>query len=212
MVGAGIHFKMYRRGAGPPAPSGPAAGQVSDLWFALAQRSWSSLVFVPADEGLSATDVASAFAEFGSRLRDTPVTAILADSMDFESARILSDLELRANEELAAQSARVTVETRVAEPPRFEEEFIEVPAANGGAAASPVWAIQRSPADETAVKSGAVVVAIQPVVVEPLGVAIAQAASAVVLCVALGRTRLASARRTVELIGAERIAGAYVLR
>jgi hypothetical protein len=54
---------------------------------------------------------------------------------------------------------------------------------------------------------GRVIVAVQPVIVEPLGLAVAQSADAVVLCLELGRTRLAAARRTVELVGRERIAG-----
>jgi hypothetical protein len=57
-----------------------------------------------------------------------------------------------------------------------------------------------------------VVVAIQPVLVEPLGAAIAQAADTVLLCIRLGKTRVADARRTVELIGQERVAGAFLVR
>ncbi len=55
--------------------------------------------------------------------------------------------------------------------------------------------------------AGKVIVAVQPVIVEPLGLAVAQSADAVVLCLELGRTRLGAARRTVELVGRERIAG-----
>jgi hypothetical protein len=59
--------------------------------------------------------------------------------------------------------------------------------------------------------AGRVIVAIQPVVVEPLGVAVAQAADAAVLCVELGRTRLAAARRTIDLVGRDRIAGCILI-
>jgi hypothetical protein len=59
--------------------------------------------------------------------------------------------------------------------------------------------------------TGKVIVAIQPVVVEPLGLAVTGAADAVVLCVDLGRTRLAAARRTIELVGRERIAGSVLV-
>lgn len=59
--------------------------------------------------------------------------------------------------------------------------------------------------------TGKVIVAIQPVVVEPLGLAVTEAADVVVLCVQLGRTRIAAARRTIELIGRERIAGALLV-
>ncbi len=56
------------------------------------------------------------------------------------------------------------------------------------------------------------IVAIQPVVVEPLGLTVTQAADAVVLCIELKRTRLAAARRTIELIGRERIAGCLIVK
>lgn len=56
------------------------------------------------------------------------------------------------------------------------------------------------------------IVSIPPVTVEPLGVAIAQAADGVVLGVELGKSLLPIARRTIELIGRERIVGAFVLR
>jgi hypothetical protein len=58
--------------------------------------------------------------------------------------------------------------------------------------------------------AGKVIVAIQPVVAEPLGLAVTQAADVIVLCIEVGRTRLASARRTIELVGRERIAGCFL--
>lgn len=59
--------------------------------------------------------------------------------------------------------------------------------------------------------TGKVIIAIQPVVAEPLGLAVTEAADAVVLCIEVGRTRLSAARRTIKLIGRERIAGALLL-
>jgi hypothetical protein len=59
---------------------------------------------------------------------------------------------------------------------------------------------------------GKVIVALPPVVSEPLGVAVATASDLVVLCVRLGRSRVAAARRTIELIGRERIAGCLIVR
>jgi len=56
------------------------------------------------------------------------------------------------------------------------------------------------------------VVSIPPVVAEPLGVAAARQADLVVLCLEVGRTSLAGARRTIELIGLDRIAGCLLLR
>jgi hypothetical protein len=57
-----------------------------------------------------------------------------------------------------------------------------------------------------------VVVAIHPVTVEPLGLALAQAAEAVVLCVKLGHTNLEAARATIGLIGRDRVIGAVAVR
>ena len=59
--------------------------------------------------------------------------------------------------------------------------------------------------------TGKVIAAIQPVVVEPLGLALTDASDAVVVCIQVGRTRLAAVRRTIELIGRERIVGALLL-
>ena len=51
------------------------------------------------------------------------------------------------------------------------------------------------------------VIAIPSVVSEPLGLVVAKAADAVVLCIEKGRTTMPEARRTIELIGRDRIAG-----
>jgi hypothetical protein len=59
--------------------------------------------------------------------------------------------------------------------------------------------------------AGRVIAAIQPVIVEPLGLALTQAVDVVVLCIQVGCTRATAVRRTIELIGRERIAGAVLL-
>lgn len=59
--------------------------------------------------------------------------------------------------------------------------------------------------------AGRVIVAVQPVTVEPLGLAVTQGADAVVLCLERGRSRLAAARRTIDLIGRDRIAGCLLI-
>jgi hypothetical protein len=57
-----------------------------------------------------------------------------------------------------------------------------------------------------------VIIALPPVLDDPLGVAIAHAADAAVLCVDMKRSRLKSARRTIELVGRERFVGSILLR
>lgn len=52
-----------------------------------------------------------------------------------------------------------------------------------------------------------VIVAIPPVTAEPLGLAVAQAVDAVVLCFGLGRTTIDAAREAIELVGRDRIVG-----
>lgn len=199
MPGEGIHFKLFRGEAGPPG--GPGSSRISDLWFSLSPVGWRSLVLVPADEGISAADVATSLAAFGGRLLDSPVTAIVADSMDFESARILSELLAHVHDGRPPPPA--VVDAEVIEP--------SAPDARPRDADSPKrLAIERID-PRRSLQGGAVIVAIQPVVIEPLGVAIAQAASAVVMCVGLGKARLASARRTMDLIGPDRFVGAYVV-
>lgn len=55
------------------------------------------------------------------------------------------------------------------------------------------------------------IVAIQSVLLEPLGLAVAQAAEAVVLCVEIGNTRVSSVRKTIAVIGRERISGCVIV-
>lgn len=149
-----------------PLPDAPSR-KIQALWFALARRNWTSLVLVPADRGGSAASIATALADVGRRLSETPVTFfIMADPVNYASA---------GNMLSASGSTGPGSELLVVAP------------------------------------AGRVIVAIQPVVVEPLGLAVTQATQTVVLCIEAGRTRLAAARRTVELIGRERVAGCLFL-
>lgn len=196
MESQGVQFSVFRgsqpRGALPPPP------EIQELWFSLARRRWSSLVLVPADEGSSAAEVATGLADVGGRLRDSPVTAIVADRLDFESARRLSELQRTLKRKPALEDS-----------PRVEEGSAPrtAPFQDDGATRSS-GALNVIPI----VAAGQVIVSIQPVVVEPLGVAVAHAADAVVLCVRMGVARLEAARRTLELIGPERVAGAFLVR
>jgi hypothetical protein len=60
-------------------------------------------------------------------------------------------------------------------------------------------------------KEGRLLIAIPPVVTEPLGLAVTEVADAIVLCVERGASRLRFAERTVELVGRDRIIGAVML-
>ncbi len=147
-------------------PSMPGR-EIQELWFALSRRTWQSVVLVPAGLGGSTTLAAVALAEVGRRLRLSPVTAVMAEQLDYETA---------------AQLVRRVVAPRYAD-------------AEG---------------NQTAPEQ--VVVAIPPVVSEPLGIAVAREADVAVVCVQLGTTGLEAARQTIALIGRDRVAGCLLLR
>ncbi|HEY2031699.1 MAG TPA: hypothetical protein VGH20_21045 [Myxococcales bacterium] len=65
---------------------------------------------------------------------------------------------------------------------------------------------------QTAPRGGKVIVAIDPIVEDPMGIAAALAADAALLCLELGKSRLADAQHTLEQIGRERFIGCVVLR
>lgn len=90
--------------------------------------------------------------------------------------------------------------------------------------AGPLAELQRHPAREPALAPGTaheglllspgrgrIVIALPPVIEDPMGLAVTQASSLVAVVIAPGRTRLADARRTIELIGRERIAGCILV-
>jgi hypothetical protein len=52
---------------------------------------------------------------------------------------------------------------------------------------------------------GQVIFTVAPIIREPLGMAVLQAVDVVLLCIEMGRTRLDAARRTLELVGRERV-------
>jgi hypothetical protein len=71
--------------------------------------------------------------------------------------------------------------------------------------------LSRSAAQSTTGRGGAVIVALEPVIANPLGMAIALAADAILITIELGVTDLASARRTIELVGRDRLLGCVVI-
>jgi hypothetical protein len=85
----------------------------------------------------------------------------------------------------------------------------------GGARGPDPVTVAYPPGPETAlavIPSARLVISIPAVVNEPLGLAVAQFADAVLLTVHLGRTRLAEVRRTIDLIGRERIVGCVIVQ
>lgn len=189
----------------PPAPEIPHsrahAPEYQELWLSLARRRWNSIVVVPADRSSSSEVVAKALAEVGKELAEDPVTAITVSRLEYDQARTLTDLQLlvgKERERLAAEGPDPVVDVGRR---RSEPITVAPPPVDGE---EPGRAIALMPRTR-------LVISIPAVVSEPLGVAVAQYADGVVLTVQMGSTRLEEARRTIELIGRERILGCFLL-
>lgn len=177
--------------ADPQADRTRVDRQFQELWFRLARTEWRSVVLVPAQRGGSAAVLASFLADAARSVRTVPVTLfIMANPADYEPAL---NIVVGAGQSQAIQRAH---------PLDYAGATQIVARATSEARDDP----ERSDA------LGKVIVAVQPVITEPLGLAVTQRADAVVLCVEAGRTRLADARRTIELIGRDRIAGCVFVR
>lgn len=193
-------------GTGGHAAKPPAAAHdekpYQRLWFALARSPWASLVLVPADPRGTADQVARSLAEVGKQLSDVPVTAVTTGALEYGTAVALADLPQFVDRRRLLQAGRwptVDVDAGPAEP--------EAP----GAPERPGTGEGRGD-QALLVSSGArIIISIPAVVTEPLGLATTMNADAVVVCIELGKTRMADARRTVELIGRERIAGCFLV-
>lgn len=184
----------------PPEPS----ADYKELWFRLSARwPWASLVLVPAAPDGTVEDVAHMLAEVGQRVSDIPVEVVAVNSLKDGSAVALADLQESHWRRYGAARHVATVVTG-------DEE-------DGDEAAAPLGPnLARLPprAGQAIVvpPTKRIILAIPPVVTEPLGLAAMQHADVVIVCVEAGRTQLAHARRTVELIGRDRVSGCFLMR
>jgi hypothetical protein len=178
----------------------PAERRFQELWLSLARFRWSSLVLLPADPVGSAAAIARGLADVGSRLSDVPVSAVTVDGLEYTSALAIRDLQRRVlgEQQCGAPDRRVVVHV-TATPVEDEPSDAAGPRAYGGEPIVP------------APEPGQIVVAIPAVLSVPLGLAVVAEASAVVLCIERGRTQLADVRRTVELVGRDRIGGCFLV-
>jgi hypothetical protein len=178
----------------------PAERRFQELWLSLAPLRWSSLVLLPADPVGSAVTIARALADVGSRLSDVPVSAVTVDGLEYTSALAIRDLQRRVlGEQQGGPPDRRVVVHVTATPVEDEPSPAVGPRAYGGEPIVP------------APVPGRIVVAIPAVLSVPLGLAVVAEASAVVLCVERCRTRLADVRRTVALVGRDRIGGCFLV-
>jgi hypothetical protein len=175
------------------------------LWFSLARIHWKSIVLVPADEDGSAAAIATSLAEVGKRLCETPVTAIVASSLDFNSARVLADLQEHVQEE---SRGGTVVDVLASVVPPWHEA---VGSGGSGPGAEKSGRAGHGGTVRALPPAGQVIVAVPSVLLEPLGLGVARAADAAIVCIHRGRTRLAAARQTIELIGRERLIGSFLI-
>ena len=192
------HVALHPRTDGKA--DGPVPGRAyQELWFSISRKPWTSLVLVPVDPGRSASTVAKLTAEVANRLAGTPVTAVTADKLDFDSACLLADMQRHTSIE---RQRGPVVETTVWPA----QEYLAEPGSPAGEGAPEKDLARALPT------SGRLIVEVPSVIDEPLGVAVAQAAGTVVLCIEMGWTRLADVKKTVDLIGRELIAGCFLFR
>ena len=74
-----------------------------------------------------------------------------------------------------------------------------------------VDSLSRKAGGSSTKRGGEIIIAVDPVVENPLGIAIAFAADAVLVTIELGVTDLASARKTIEMIDRERLLGCVII-
>jgi hypothetical protein len=164
--------------------TGLPSRELQELWFATRRRDWKSLVVVPAAPGLSAFPIAKALGEIGGIIRMSPVQVVNAEGLDLPSIAML--VQEFSNEPRHSGSVWTS----------------GAPGNNGPQGAEPF---------SNNKQERAFIVAIEPVVTNPLALPLALAADAVLICLELGVTQLAAAQHTIHLVGRDRLVGSVLL-
>lgn len=185
----------------PPADPAPPTGTLDgrefvELWIKLSRSDWSSIVLIPADPGGSTAPLARALAETGQRLSFYQVTAVTLSALEFGSALALADLAQHAQHEQRTRLAAAAAAAAGEAPAASQEPSPGAPKTE---------ALARTPPTQ-------LIISIPSVISEPLGIPAAQQADAVVVTVRVGHTLTSQVKRTVELVGRERVAGCVLLR
>ncbi len=178
---------------GAPRLDGSSLRGCKELWFALARRPWRSVVLVPVGVDGVTQALGNSLAELGTRLSEDPVRAMAFTAIRTESAFVLADIQQHLRRMLRRREPSATIEVGPSTP-------AEGAAPAGVPVGHPAGTLDAPPASR-------LVITIPSVLSEPLGLAATQNADAVVLVVEMGRTKVADALRTIELVGRERIAG-----
>jgi len=209
-----------------------------ELWTSLARAEWGSLVVIPADRDGSSADVADVLAGIGQQLSYGPVTAVTVSKLEYGSALALADLqqhlkrERRLNGRLQRvmnvsseadgpdpspeDGARSSVSPGAPEPrPVTTKEPAQGPGPEKpapGAARTSSEEEPTSPKEALAVMPSArLIISLPPVVTEPLALVATEHADLVVVVIRLNRSRVTEVKRTVSLLGRERIAGCILV-
>jgi hypothetical protein len=195
-------------------PSDPTSLDLQQLWFGmLRRRAWSSLAVVPADAETSAVLIARGLATVGERYLGQRLTFIVpaeVTSPDELLSPGTSPLAIAGGQGVDLEAVMGSAEGGIGVAEAVERTIARVVSRSSNR----LFAHRTDPGDfaEVAMPHPRVIVALEPVVANPFGIAVALASDAALLCLTLGETRLDSARRTVELIGPERFVGCAVVR
>lgn len=138
-------------------------------------------------------------AEAGKRVGEGPVIAFPIETLSTFSARTLVDLQsaLAVGVGTVDWGPFMAVATRVLKSGDGEAPNLQ---------ATTACRSHNSPS-----LTGRVIISLPSVIQEPLGLAVAHSSNVVAVTIKLGRTRLADAQRTIELIGRARIAGCVLV-
>lgn len=188
-----------------------ASREYLELWTQLARREWNSIGIVPADPQGSTADIASALAEVGQRLSYTPVTAISLTSLEYGSALALADLQQHVARERRNGAVSAPAADGAAASEKAPASGAAAPVDDGApAATAPVPGEPRSGA-LVRIPTARLIISVPSVLTDPLGLTVLEQADALVLAVRLNRSRLAEVRRTLEMVGRERVIGCYLV-
>lgn len=162
-----------------------SARRLQELWLMLARLRWQALVVVPAHSRGSTRDFARSLAAVGNELGGTPVASASLDEIDAGAARSLASLVHQARERRDWPSSEVD-----------PDDLLDRASFSS---------------DEPPLPFGKLVIGVPPVVSNPVGLGITDAADFILLGIELGRTTTAEVRRSIEMIGRERIAGCVLI-
>ncbi|AKU89847.1 hypothetical protein AKJ08_0234 [Vulgatibacter incomptus] len=172
-----------------PGPALGSSRQLRELWLVLARFEWNSLAIVPADTEGSTEELSRSLAAVGKNLSYVPVSAVTVKLLGPGSAMALAALAQHVRnrqERLGNRTGIIEFRDDRQEPKGEEMDSYSSPA-------------------------GRLILGVPSVVVEPAGLAVAHAVDAVVLGVELGRTPMRELKKSIELIGRDRIVGCCLL-